>query len=313
MDRRGRPSYTRYTPPVLQRFTVKGVFWRQFLRWAVRNIPLWIEPVVIGFWSLFFLLWGPGRRGVMTNLKAIKPGSWTLTNFFRTYAVFWNYAWTISDNGRFKELHRAPGWSFQGRHHFEPLLANADGAIILTAHMGSYDLGAHLFATTTGRQIVMIRAPEVDPETRRFEEAKVEEVSNDGLRVGFNTSGDLAFELLAAVQRGEVVAIQGDRVTPGIACREVKLFGRQAMVPTGPFALAMASGVAIYPMFVVRRGLRHYTLITGEPIRVERKGRNRDEAIEPAVARWTVQLEEVIRSNWFQWFAFESFDPKERA
>jgi len=30
------------------RFTVKGVFWRQFLRWAVFNVPLWIEPAVIG-------------------------------------------------------------------------------------------------------------------------------------------------------------------------------------------------------------------------------------------------------------------------
>ncbi len=298
----------------LRRFKVKGVFWRQFLRWAVRNVPLWIEPAVIGFWALFFLLWGPGRRGVMANLKAIKPGSWTFTNFFRTYRVFWNYAWTISDNGRFKELGVTPGWSFQGRRNFEPLVEpGAGGAIILTAHMGSYDLGAHLFATSTGRQIVMIRAPEIDPDTRKFEEAKVEEVSHDGLRVGFNTSGDLAFELLAAVQRSEIVAIQGDRVTPGIAAQEVTLFGRKAMIPAGPFALAMASGVPIYPMFVVRAGLRHYMLIVGEPILVERKGRNRNDALKPAIARWVAQLEEVIRTNWFQWFAFESFSWKEIA
>ena len=29
----------------------------------------------MAFWSAFFLLWGPGRRGVMRNLKVIKPGS----------------------------------------------------------------------------------------------------------------------------------------------------------------------------------------------------------------------------------------------
>jgi len=298
---------------VLQSFKVKGVFWRRFLRWAVRNVPTWIEPVVIGFWALFFLLWGPGRRGVMANLKAIKPGSWSVANFFRTYLVFWNYAWTISDNGRFKELHMTPGWSFQGRRHFEPLVQpGAGGAIILTAHMGSYDLGAHLFATT-GRQIVMIRAPEVDPETRKYEEAKVEQTSSDGLRVGFNTSGDLAFDLLAAVQRGDVVAIQGDRVTPGIATQEVTLFGRKARIPLGPFALAMAAGVAIYPMFIARTGLRHYTLITGERITIERKGRNRNEAMGPAIDRWIAQLEEVIRANWFQWFAFDRFDSEESA
>jgi predicted LPLAT superfamily acyltransferase len=290
----------------VQRFTVKGVFWRQFLRWAVLNIPFWIEPFVIASWSLFFLLWGPGRRGVMRNLTAIKPGSWTVTNFLRTYRVFWNYAWTITDNIRFKEERVAPEFAFIGREHLEPLLRDDHGgAIVLTAHMGSYDLGAHLFAASTTRQIVMIRAPEVDPQTRLYEESKVDLTHDDGLRVGFNTTGDLAFELLAAVQRGEVVAIQGDRVTAGIATTPVTLFGRRASVPSGPFALAMATRVPIYPMFIVRKGLRSYALITGEPITVERVGRARD--FTPAIAKWVAQLEHVIRENWFQWFAFEPF------
>ena len=286
-------------------FQVKGVFWRRGLRWAVLNIPLWIEPFVMAWCSLFFLLWGPGRRGVMRNLAAVKPGSSAIANFFRTYLVFWNYAWTITDNVRFKEQRFVPEFSFAGREHFEPLLHGPGGAIILTAHMGSYDLGAHLFAASTTRQIVMIRAPEVDPETRQYEEAKAGSTNDDGLRVGFNTSGDLAFELLEAVQRGELVAIQGDRVTAGIAATPVTLFGRSANVPSGPFALAMAARVPIYPMFVVRTGLRRYTLITGEPITVERSGRTRD--FTPAIAQWIAQLEQVIRENWFQWFAFEPF------
>jgi len=292
----------------VQRFKVKGVLWRRFLRWAVLNIPLFIEPLVMAWWSLFFLLWGPGRRGVMRNLTAIKPGSWAIANFFRTFCVFWNYAWTITDNVRFKELRTVPEWSFAGREHFDPLLHDEQsGAIILTAHMGSYDLGAHLFAASTTRRIVMIRAPEVDPETRHFEESHTGGATGDGLRVGFNTTGDLAFELLAAVQRGELVAIQGDRVTGGIASHSVTLFGRATKIPSGPFALAMAARVPIYPMFVVRTGLRRYMLITGEPITVERKGRSRDDSFEPAIANWIAQLEEVIRDNWFQWFAFEPF------
>src|SRR6202011_3594827 len=87
-----------------RRFLVHGVFWRHFLRFAALNVPPWIEPLVIAAWSFFFLLWGPGRRGVMRNLKAIIPGSNALTNLFRCYRVFWNFAWTLSDNARFKEL-----------------------------------------------------------------------------------------------------------------------------------------------------------------------------------------------------------------
>src|SRR6202040_24944 len=149
---------------------------------GVLNIPLWTEPIFMACWSFFFLLWGPGRRGVMRNLSVIKPGSTALGNFFRCHRVFWNYAWTIADNVRFKTLRVIPDWEFVGWKHFEEMQSRG-GAILLTAHMGSYDLGAHLFSETSTRRIVMVRAPEADPETREFEE----DHGAGGLRVEFNT------------------------------------------------------------------------------------------------------------------------------
>lgn len=285
------------------------MFWRQLLRWAVLHVPIWLEPAVMATWSAIFLLWGAGRRGVMRNLSAIKPGSTAIANFFRTYLVFWNFAWTIADMVRFKETRVVPDWEFSGIEHFESLKTCEGGAIILTAHMGNYDLGAHLFAETSGRQIVMVRAPETDPETRRFEEASLER--NTGpLKVDFSSrASDLALDLLEAIQRGEIVAIQGDRVTPGIASLSATLFGKPTAVPAGPFALAMAARVPIYPLFIFRLGRRRYRLVTGAPFEVVRT-RHRHEAFERAVAEWTQRLETVVGAAWFQWFNFEPFSPE---
>lgn len=291
-----------------QRFLVRGVFWRQLLRWGVLHVPIWIEPAIMATWSLVFLLWGPGRRGVMRNLSAIKPGSSAPANFFRTWIVFWNFAWTMADMVRFKESRVVPDWEFSGLEHFESLKNEPGGAIILTAHMGNYDLGAHLFAETSGRQMVMVRAPETDPETRRFEESRM--ASEGALKIDFSTrSADLAFDLLEAVQRGGIVAIQGDRVTPGVGGLPATLFGKQTEVPAGPFALAMASHVPIYPLFIFRLGRRRYRLLTCEPIRVVRT-RNRGEAFAKAVDEWTRRLEGVIAAAWFQWFTFEPYSPE---
>ena len=41
-------------------------------------------------------------------------------------------------------------------------LGAAPNAIVLTAHMGNYDLGAALFAQKFNREIRMVRAPEPD-------------------------------------------------------------------------------------------------------------------------------------------------------
>src|SRR4051794_23060832 len=135
----GRADALRYHADVTQsawwrRFFVRGVFWRQLLRFGILNVPPWIEPIIMAFWSTFFLVWGPGRRGVMRNLKVIKPGSFALANVFRCYRVFWNYAWTIADNVRFKELRTIPDWEFTGREYFEEMQTR-EGAILLTAHM----------------------------------------------------------------------------------------------------------------------------------------------------------------------------------
>ena len=287
-----------------RRFLVHGVFWRQFLHWAVVNVPIWLEPMIIAWWSMFFLLWGPGRRGVMRNLAAIKPRSSPVANFFRVYRVFWNYAWTITDNVRHREQGMLPDWEFEGSEHFEELQSRDGGSIILTAHMGSYDLGAQLFAEFSTRKIVMVRAPETDPDTRRYEEAHLD----DRVRIGFNTaSSDLALDLLGAIQAGEVIAIQGDRVTPGIAAVETALFGKRTLIPAGPFALAMAARAPIYPLFVIRLGRRRYKLLANAPITVTRTSRDRDADIRRGVEQWSRALETAIAAAWFQWFAFEPY------
>ncbi|HYK06021.1 MAG TPA: lysophospholipid acyltransferase family protein [Thermoanaerobaculia bacterium] len=290
-----------------RRFLVHGVFWRQLLRFGVLNAPLWTEPIVMAIWSTLFLLWGAGRRGVMSNLTAILPGSTPLANLFRAWRVLWNFAWTIADNVRYKETRVTPDWDFVGIEHFEQLESHHGGAIILTAHMGSYDLGAHLFAEISKRQIVMVRAPETDPETRQFEEELHERTAADTLQVDFNTrASELALDLLGAVQRGELVAIQGDRVTPGISTLPATLFGKPTLLPAGPFALAMAARVPIYPLFIIRMGRRRYRLVVGKPFEVVR-ARDRAEAFQRAVDEWTRELESVIRKMWFQWFNFEPF------
>ncbi len=109
-----------------------------------------------------------------------------------------------------------------------------------------------------------------------------------------------------AIRDGGIIAIQGDRVTPGISDLPAVLFGKSTRVPAGPFALAMSTGAPIHPVFVVRRGRRLYRLVSRAPISVA-AARNRDEAFSAAVAQWTRELEDVIRSWWYQWFMFEDF------
>ncbi|HEY5611436.1 MAG TPA: lysophospholipid acyltransferase family protein [Thermoanaerobaculia bacterium] len=293
----------------LRRYLPRGVFWRELLASAVEVVPFFIEPLIIAIWTgFFFLFWFPGRRTVRRNLGIILRGSSPVVNFFRTYRLFWNFAHTFTDTMQFRVRGMHVDWEFVGRRNLDRLVANREGAIILTAHMGNYDLGSHLFSKHLHRSITVVRAPERDPDTQQFALAEQEDLRDEMLRVHYNVEpGAIALDLVDALRRQEIVALQGDRVVEGVSAFETTLFDRPVALPSGPFALAMATHVSIYPLFVVRIGRRRYRVITGEPIRCERTGRDRNADIGRAIDQWRVLLEATIHRHWHQWFTFEPF------
>jgi Lauroyl/myristoyl acyltransferase len=290
----------------LHRFQVRGVFWRQGLTWAVNHVPYYFEPLVMMTWSFLFMFMAiPARRAIMKNLRHILPGSTTLGNLVRSYRVFLNFAWSIADTARFNESKGIVDWEFIGYENLQRLVASDSGAIILTAHMGNYDLGSYLFTERLKRPMRTVRAPETDAETQRWVEksrAKREDVE---VNVDYNIdTTSLAFDLLNAIRDNQIVAIQGDRVVEGIAGAPVRFFGIDTEFPSGPFALAMATQAPIYPLFVIRKGRRRYCVRTEAPMYCVRQSRDRDCDLAKAMEQWRDIVEAVVRDSWYQWFMF---------
>lgn len=296
--------------PKLGRFLTRGVFWRQLHYWAVRNIPFYLQPLITLVWSLLFFMFATRvRRGAVRNLSAILPGSHPFANFFRAIAVFWDFACTLTDTNRFKAMGTMVDWEFEGLEHFDQLRDATQGAIILTAHMGNYDLGAYLFVERIKRPMTIVRAPETDPDTHRWEQETRPAWADGEFRIDFNTeSGMLALDLIQALRENKIVAIQGDRITPGISTFRSTFFDRPMLFPSGPFALAMATQAPIHPLFVIRIGWMRYRVVTTPPFLCTRTGRDRERDIERAVLQWRGVLESVIGTHWSKWHMFEPFD-----
>ena len=292
---------------LLRGFAVKGVLWRRYLDFAVSNVPFYLQPILLGCWTiLFYIIAAPARRAVLANLAIILPGSSRIANHFRAYRTLLNFAWTIAEAASYNMNRSEFTYEIEGREHLEQLGA-ARGAIVLTAHMGSYDLGAALFAQKFNREIRMVRAPEPDKQTEEHFNRSVQRVGDGAVKIDYNTAGaHLAFDLLNALRAGEIVSIQGDRAIPGVASADGKMFNHDVLVPGGPFTLALVSEAPIYPLFIARAGFRRYRVIVEEPFFVARGEGSRDEVIATAVQEWCRVLEAVVARHWPQWFAFAS-------
>jgi KDO2-lipid IV(A) lauroyltransferase len=290
--------------PRLGRFAVKGVVWRKYLDWAIVNLPFFFYPIPLTFFTIFFFFFAaPARRAIVANLAVVLPGSSRAVNYLRAFRTLYNFAWTIAEAAIHRILREEFSYEIAGAEWLEELGAGP-GAIVLTAHMGNYDLGAALFAEKVHREIRVVRAPEPHPESAEHLSASLERAGASGVKVDYNTAGALlSFDLLKAVREGEIVSIQGDRVEGDVAQVSARLFGAETKTPTGPFVLSLVAQVPIYPLFIARTGCRTYQIIVREPIRVQSTG-DREADIGSGVVQWCAILEEVIAAHWDQWFAF---------
>lgn len=287
------------------RFAVRGVLWRRYMDWAVINLPFFLYPILEFFWTVFFFFFAaPARRGILTNLAIVLPGSSRSMNYLRAFRIFHNYAWTISEAAIYKLLKEEFTYEIIGANWLDQL-GTGPGAIVLTAHIGSYDLGAALFAEKFNREIRMVRAPEPDQQSAHHLDTSLEKSGEGAVKIDYNTGGALlSFDLLNALRRGDIVSIQGDRLEGNVTETSGSLFGKRVRLPNGPFVLAQVAQAPIYPLFIARSGYRSYQIIVHEPITVLRTERDRGTDMANAVENWCQVLEQQIAEHWDQWFAF---------
>ena len=180
--------------------------------------------------------------------------------------------------------------SVSGAEHVQGL---PGGMVSVTAHVGNWELAGRLLATRSARRTHVVVAPEEVPALGRWVRR-----DGEGMRFVPRTHPGIGVELLAALRRGEVVALQGDRALGTRGDVAIPFFGRPALFPLGPFLLARAAGVPIVPAFcVLDRGYR-YSVRMAMPITVDRG----DE--EGAARAWVGLLERIVREHPTQWFNF---------
>ena len=278
----------------ISRLAVRGVFWRQYLDWATINMPFLAYPVLYWFMTFFFFFFAaPARRIVLANLAIILPGSSRAVNYLRVFRTFHNYAKTISEAAIHKLNKEEFAYEIIGAKWLDQLAA-AQGAIVLTAHMGNYDLGAALFAEKFQREIRLVRAPEPDRQTAQHLTASLERSSEGAVKVGSNTAGALlSFDLLNALRLGEIVS--HSRRSPGCGSGgNIGASFRQKRSPAQwPLRSCPDRACAHLSRFIARSGYGSYQIIVREPITVLRTERDRAHDVGEAVEKWSRVLEEI--------------------
>ena len=196
---------------------------------------------------------------------------------------------------------------FQGKEYIDQALARGKGGLILTAHLGNWEMGG-VFLTLLGYFLTVITAPDFEARLHNYrirlrQGQKIKVVTLDDTLAS-------ALAVLNALKANELVALLGDRDLLGKGI-PVDFFGRKVYFPMGPSLLATLSEAYLIPTFVLMDEEDRYLCLAEAPIPLQRSGR-RDEDLAENTQRIAAVMEKFVRAHPEQWFTFYDFFERHR-
>ena len=192
--------------------------------------------------------------------------------------------------------------SVVGFSHIVEGRARGGGVLLLTAHLGNWEVGGLMLAQVK-QPIHVVLVPDIFPGVER---ARRRLHARSGVtEIPIDNSFGPTLAVLRALESNAIVAMQGDRDfnNTGVG---VPFFGREAFFPRGPFRVAMATNAVVLPAFILRTPDGRYRAVIEEPLEVVRKG-DRDAALRENMSRYVKILERYVRERPEQWYCFYPF------
>ncbi|MEM6453496.1 MAG: lysophospholipid acyltransferase family protein [Acidobacteriota bacterium] len=213
-----------------------------------------------------------------------------------------------------------------GWHHVEAAHDAGRGALLMTAHIGAWEVGGLLLgrgddgSTLGDLPVSVIYVPDRFAVAERFR-SRLRRAGSQLEEIPLTPGAPLAsLPVLRAVRAGRLVALQGDRDFTERGPL-LDFFGAPTPFPAGPFALARMTGAPLIPFYVLYDDHHRFTLRfdaplmngPGDPAATQdpaaaRAARRRqpadDPAIRAAMQRWADQLGAQITAHPDQWYTF---------
>ncbi len=274
--------------------------------WGVGYLPRGFSYAVadrVG--ELSYLFYKKARQNIQDNLRYVLPDATPKKLTSLALNTFRNYSKYLVDYGRFNNLCIDTLFKevvhIDGTDNIDLALARGKGLIMLTAHLGNWELGGIFF----GRQDIKINVL-----TASDNIAELDEIRNRYRKFhNINTIvlGDSPFdilEVLNALRRNEIVAMLVDR--GGMDGPTVPFFGKSVTFPEGPILLAKETGAPIIPGFVLREQ-DGYRAVAESPIYYEALAGDTQKDQERIACSVLRVFENYIRRYPDQWYNFVPF------
>ena len=244
------------------------------------------------------------RRAVTNNLRKICPPGTDVSplarevfrNFGRYLIEFFQMNEMVDDRFIKKKV------TLQGIKNLDDVLARGKGGIMITAHLGNWELGAVLLSVM-GYSVMAVALPHKERPVNDLFNAQREA---KGVTV-VPTNGAM-IQCIEQLRNNGLVALVADRDFSPNGIR-MEFLGCQTLIPKGTAIFSLKTGAPIVPIFLIRNADGTFHLVCDEPIYPPLKTADilREDMLSGLIRRYLSAIEEKIRAYPSQWLMFREF------
>lgn len=254
---------------------------------------------VLRFVALYFLFFSKDStknslylfREIL-NYKGFK----TYLKVYKSYFVFGQ---TLLDKTALMAgLKPKISFEFDGEEHLQAMIEDGKGGILISAHMGNWDVAGFLLKRLdTKVNVVMF-----DGEHQKIKEYMSDVVGEVEFKI-IPIKDDFShiMKIHQALQNKEFICIHGDRFLPETKTRSLSFMNKEALFPIGPFSLAARLNVPVSFVYAMKDHSKHYHLYATKPV-VYKKTEEED-----LMKKYVKSLESMLHKYPTQWFNYYSF------
>ena len=275
-------------------------FW--FFRTAVRLFGLGGSYGLLYFVGLYYLI--VDRPLVTASLAYTRrrfPEHGAFRQLLDVYLLFVSQGKSLIDRYAMAAGYSDISIDIRGYEKLESLVEQEKGFIILTAHVGNWQV-AMTALSRFGKTVYLMMRPEDNIAVKKT--LNIDSEAESVRIISTDDSLNGVIETMKALKNGNLVSIMGDR-TYGFNAAEALFLGEDVRFPYGAFSLASAVQCPVVVLLSAKTGVKKYIVdvshIIPAPAGVRGK---KDEEIKVALQEFADVLEEYVKAYPLQWFAF---------
>jgi predicted LPLAT superfamily acyltransferase len=245
------------------------------------------------------------RRTARHYLDHRFPGEGGFKNWLYTYKNVYAFGHVLVDRGwlGIKKNSRFD-CDLVGYDTLVELIEKKRGVVLLTAHVGNWQSAlAHL----DGLPVKVYALMQYDQRAaaKHYFDIKREKTPFQIIDVEGPFGGMI--DAAAALQRGEVVTIMGDRFIKGSGSM-VDFMGESVRVPDAAYMLAATAGAPVVVLLAAKTGAKTYQLKVWDHFHPRYEDReDRAGMLQECAGRYMAAIEKYLKEHPFQWYNFYNF------